>query len=105
MIAVLLEVIQLYLHHEGRCRLGPVRGMQQRSLSALNISVCHVFNPNFTLGIFRLPGVTLQASSVRRRPNAFNYVHQMEALLRIGSSSEAAMNGLQASGSLDFGAF
>ena len=42
-----------------------------------------------------LPGVTLQ-SGVRRRPNAFNLLHQLEFLRRTGSTTEAAVKGLEA---------
>ena len=40
-------------------------------------------------------GVTLQ-SVVRRRPNAFNLVHQMECMIRGGYSGENTLENLQA---------
>lgn len=44
---------------------------------------------------FVVPGVTL-ASSVRRKPNAFNLVHQLELMVRSGVSGEAAVRQMQA---------
>lgn len=39
-------------------------------------------------------GVTL-ASSLRRRPNCFNLLHQMEIMMRSGYSGESAINNLE----------
>lgn len=41
-----------------------------------------------------LAGITL-ANSVRRRPNAFNLLHQMEVMLRGGYTGDTAVAGLE----------
>ena len=68
----------------------PSCGHQQRLMLKLFQSLsracpCHV------------PGVTLN-SSIRRRPNCFNLVHQLEFLSRTGISQEHSVASLQASG-------
>ena len=40
-------------------------------------------------------GITLTASAIRRKPNAFNLVHQMEVLMRSGLSKEQTASNLQ----------
>ena len=39
-------------------------------------------------------GVTLVSTAIRRRPNAFNFLHQCEMLLGVGASGESAIAGL-----------
>lgn len=46
-----------------------------------------------------LPGVTLGAG-IRRRPNAFNLLYQLEFLRRTGLSKEHSVAALQACGGL-----
>ena len=41
-------------------------------------------------------GVTLQSSSIRRRPNAFNLLHQLEVMVRGGYNSDSSLQSLEA---------
>lgn len=47
-------------------------------------------------------GVTLGTSSIRRRPNAFNLLHQMETMTRGGYSQDSSLEKLAAMGSGKF---
>lgn len=41
-------------------------------------------------------GVTLGSSAIRRRPNAFNLLHQLEVMLRGGYAADSSLEKLQA---------
>ncbi|CAK9111225.1 unnamed protein product [Durusdinium trenchii] len=56
---------------------------------------CTKISPDISEAINCNRGVTLTSTSIRRRPNAFNLVHQMQAMQRGGYSGETALQNLQ----------
>ena len=86
----------MHLHdHAGAGEHQQNRGYKPWLLVNNGYSVTFPVGSRFMLPFLLCPGVTLNAG-VRRRPNCFNLVFQLEFLCRSGLSKEHGIAGLEA---------
>ena len=82
---------------------GDLADVVQTNRGALSVCEClsstHINSIHIPIIFFYIcfhAGVTLGSSAIRRRPNAFNLLHQMELMCRGGYSADTSLEKLQA---------